>query len=311
MTVNRAAAEAIAANLQRYIDTIDTYVEAVRIAGAQEPAGPEPETTLAQLQSELASERRAHERRSGLTQGLAKWAAEQRDRADAAEARLEQASRCTHGATAEELCNRLPSDAELAEMRASQQELAEATRLAALRLTNLDRQRARADDAEAQLQAVWEQIGYPDPDRRPYNQTLAGAVASAIGYVEARLARVSGPAVAEVLTTPRPNIEEIVQAIVQLAHGPMTPLDGDERAPVDAAVSPEVSPALAPAGDVETPADDRPVSSTGHRWPCTRFYMTSSERDRCTCTPEALEPDQAPPVLRTAQEAADAPDSED
>lgn len=26
-----------------------------------------------------------------------------------------------------------------------------------------------------------------------------------------------------------------------------------------------------------------PVSSTGHRWPCTRLYILSTEHDMCTC----------------------------
>lgn len=29
------------------------------------------------------------------------------------------------------------------------------------------------------------------------------------------------------------------------------------------------------------------LTSNGHRWPCTRFYTSSSERDRCSCAPEA------------------------
>lgn len=182
---------------------------------------PEPDATLVRLERELAAERSAHERRSALYQGLAKWAVEQRDRADTAEERLEKLQRtatCPHGATAEELCNRLPSDAELAEMRAAQAEVGRLRSAAA-------REKIRADAAEAEVHGVWEQIGYPDPDRRPYNQTLAGAVASAIGYVEARLARVNGPAVSDVLGTPAP-IEAIVQAVVALAHGPMMALDG-------------------------------------------------------------------------------------
>jgi hypothetical protein len=257
VTINRDAAEAIAANLKRYVDVIDTFTEAMRIATAQDPApeqgNPEPEP----------------------------------------------ASRCVHGATAEELCNKLPSDAELAELRAADGERGAWQREARV-------EKGRADIAEAELQAVWEQIGYPDPDRRPYNQTAAGAVAAHIGYLEARLARVNGPAVAEVLTTPRPNIEEIVQAVVRLAHGPMMPLDGDQASPVDAEVSPEVSPPPAPAGDPETNPKGYGPSPTGHWWPCTRFFTAASPQAPCTCTPL-----QVKASARTAQELADAPDSDD
>jgi hypothetical protein len=31
------------------------------------------------------------------------------------------------------------------------------------------------------------------------------------------------------------------------------------------------------------PTLDGPVSTTGHRWPCTRYYVTASRTDRCTC----------------------------
>lgn len=58
--------------------------------------------------------------------------------------RLQQLVTCPHGATAEELCNRLPSDAELAEMRAAQPEV-ERLRSAAAR------EKIRADGAEARL----------------------------------------------------------------------------------------------------------------------------------------------------------------
>lgn len=42
--------------------------------------------------------------------------------------------------------------------------------------------------------------------------------------------------------------------------------------------------------------DDREAAPTnnGHRWPCTRFYQTSSERDRCSCAPEPVKAEEEP-----------------
>ena len=37
--------------------------------------------------------------------------------------------------------------------------------------------------------------------------------------------------------------------------------------------------------DVVTPTGYVPPVSNGHTWPCTRFYVGSTDRDRCTCPP--------------------------
>lgn len=79
----------------------------------------------------------------------------------------------------------------------------------------------------------------------------------------------------------------------------------------------DTAPAAMVAADpggisVPTPNQDRigaahpdayvaPVSSTGHRWPCTRFYVTATESDRCTCAPaDPTTPTPTPTVDREA-----------
>lgn len=36
------------------------------------------------------------------------------------------------------------------------------------------------------------------------------------------------------------------------------------------------------------PLTPGPISSTGHQWPCPRFYILSSDSDVCTCTGEHI-----------------------
>lgn len=53
-----------------------------------------------------------------------------------------------------------------------------------------------------------------------------------------------------------------------------------------------------------TDTDGNPVGHTGHVWPCTRFYITSSDQDPCTCTPLPIPDTERDERLRGIQKRA-------
>ncbi|MFB7890364.1 hypothetical protein ACFCZ3_20160 [Cellulosimicrobium cellulans] len=83
-----------------------------------------------------------------------------------------------------------------------------------------------------------------------------------------------------VVVTLRERVDFLAREVERLA---MERQAESVRADAAEAERDRLAAALGDAPAAEPARSDHPVSATGHRWPCTRYYVTASGRETCTC----------------------------